>query len=222
MALLKVNGEKVQIGLLSVKNFKPIADQSEFDTMVDQTIMKINQEYGALSRKHLKKKAPIDTYAEYYKRYGYSYPVLGQLESFLKGDKPLEEDIPLLKVLLLMELESMLLMACHDMDAVKMPLTLERGLPDEAIQYVGISKREQKISAQDFYISDDEGVISSILKGPDYRTRVTANTKNALFMIYGPYEINPLETHISQTLDNLENLLKTCSPDCIIETKRIV
>ncbi len=222
MALLKVNGEKVQIGLLSVKNFNPTADLSEFDTLVDQTIMKINQEYGALSRKQLKKKAPIDTYAEYYKRYGYSYPVLGQLESFLKGDKQLETDIRLLKVLLLTELESMLLMACHDMDAVKMPLTLERNLPDKEVQYVGISKREQKISAQDFYISDDEAVISSILKGPDYRTRVTANTKDALFMIYGPYEINPLEAHIRQTLDKLEKLLKACSPDCVIEEKSIV
>ena len=222
MALLKVNSEKVQIGLLSVKNFNPIADQSKFDTMVDQTIMKINQEYGALSRKQLKKKAPIDTYAEYYKRYGNSYPVLGQLESFLKGDKQLETDIILLKVLLLTELESMLLMACHDMNAIKMPLTLERGLPDKEVQYVGISKREQKISAQDFYISDDEAIISSILKGPDYRTRVTANTKDALFMIYGPYEISPLEVHIRQALDKLEKLLKACSPDCIIEEKSVV
>lgn len=220
--LLEVKSEQVQIGLLNVKNFKPIADQSSFNILVNQTIIKINQDYGTLNRKQLKKKSPIDVFAKYYKRYGYSYPVLGQLESFLKGDKQLEADIPLLKVLLLTELESMLLMACHDMNSIKMPLTLERGAPDTEIQYVGISKREQKISVDDFYIRDEEAVISSVLKGPDYRTRITANTQDALFMIYGPYEIKPLEVDIQIALDKLESLLKACSPSCIIESKMIV
>ncbi|GAU78202.1 hypothetical protein [Fusibacter sp. 3D3] len=222
MTSIKIKSENVQIGLLRIRNFKPIGDQTHFNTLVDQTIVKIHQDYGALSRKQLKQKSPIDMFAEHYKQYGYSYPVLGQLESFLKGDKQLEVDIPLLKVLLLTELESMLLMACHDMTAVKMPLTLEKGAADDAIHYVGISHRDQKISENDFYISDAEGVISSILKGPDYRTRVTESTRDALFVIYGPYEVNALELNIHQTLDHLENLLKACSPECIIEEKSVV
>ncbi|MBF4693076.1 hypothetical protein [Fusibacter ferrireducens] len=219
---INVKSEQVQIGVLSVKNFKARADQDEFNLLVHQTIAKINQDYGMLSRKQLKKKSPIDEYAEYYKRYGYSYPVLGQLESFLKGEKQLEEDIPLLKILLLTELESMLLMAGHDMNAIQMPLTLDRGPQDTEIEYVGISKRNQKIGINDFYIRDTEAVISSVLRGPDYRTRITESTQDALFIIYGLYETNPLEEELQRTLDRLEKLLKACSPECIIGAKNIV
>ena len=65
----------------------------------------IEQKYGSQSRKALKQMPPIDAYTAYYKKFGYSYPVLGQLESVLAGKKTLHPQSGLLQAMFLCEIE---------------------------------------------------------------------------------------------------------------------
>jgi DNA/RNA-binding domain of Phe-tRNA-synthetase-like protein len=42
------------------------------------------------------------------------------------------------------------------------------------------------LKAGDMMIRDQEGIISSILYGPDQRTQIRAETHNAVFTVYAP------------------------------------
>lgn len=37
----------------------------------------------------------------------------------------------------------------------------------------------------DFFVADQSGILSSVLTGPDYRTRITEKTEEVLYVAYG-------------------------------------
>jgi hypothetical protein len=49
------------------------------------------------------------------------------------------------------------------------------------------------------HIRDEAGVLSSVLYGPDDRTRITPGTRRALFCVYAPAGIAPaaVERHLA-------------------------
>jgi DNA/RNA-binding domain of Phe-tRNA-synthetase-like protein len=49
-----------------------------------------------------------------------------------------------------------------------------------------MNSKEQTLKEGDMYMADAAGVISSVLYGPDARTRITPNTASALFVVYAP------------------------------------
>jgi DNA/RNA-binding domain of Phe-tRNA-synthetase-like protein len=56
------------------------------------------------------------------------------------------------------------------------------------------------------FIHDDEGVLSSVLYGPDFRTRITAQTSRLVFTVYAPAGIGAetIEAHIQELRRNVE------------------
>jgi len=70
---------------------------------VREVIAGLRKKYGQLDRKELKKLNPIQAYVAYYKRFGYSYHVLAQLESVLQGKKSLHTESGLLQAMLFSE-----------------------------------------------------------------------------------------------------------------------
>ncbi len=79
--------------------------------------------------------------------------------------------ITLLQSMFFNELESMLLTAGHDLNKLELPLHLNLAAGTEC--YQSISGRELTAAAGDMIMSDSTRVFSSILKGPDYDTRLT-------------------------------------------------
>ena len=68
-------------------------------------------------------------------------------------------------------------------------------------------------------ISDTEGVISSIIHGPDSRTRILPNTRKAVFMVYAPSGISK-----QMVLDHLADIhayVKLFSPNAEIELQKV-
>jgi DNA/RNA-binding domain of Phe-tRNA-synthetase-like protein len=195
-----------QIGILMMKNILPNRPLTQ--AKIDEGLQAIQSRYGALDRKALKETHPIQAYATYYKRFGYSYPVLAQLESYLKGKKALHGESGLLQAMFLTELESMLLMAGHDTARLSLPLQLRLATGNES--YPSISGREVTAVPNDLMICDGTTIISSILRGPDEPSRITDVTADVLFTIYAPPGIEKayIETH----LHKLEGRIKTFSP----------
>jgi len=68
-------------------------------------------------------------------------------------------------------------------------------------------------------MSDKEGVISSVLYGPDQRTRITTLTRDALFVVYMPGGIEKEEI-CSHLKDIKENVL-LFSPSAEAKTAKI-
>ena len=170
----------------------------------------IEQKYGSQSRKALKQMPPIDAYTAYYKKFGYSYPVLGQLESVLAGKKTLHPQSGLLQAMFLCEIESMVITAGHDLARLLGPLQVQVARGDET--YRSISQREVTAVPGDLLVRDDNGVISSMMRGPDEGSRITAQTAGVFFVLYAPPVIATQTVTAALTL--LEKRVRSFAPGC--------
>jgi DNA/RNA-binding domain of Phe-tRNA-synthetase-like protein len=194
-------------GVLAMKNIRaasPLAPSA-----VTQAMDEIHRRYGHLDRAGLKELHPVRAYVAYYKKFGYSYHVLAQLESVLQGKKQLRAESGLLQAMFLTELESMLLTAGHDLGKLRMPVTLSVSAGKEA--YQSISGKETTAVQGDLMVCDGGGVISSILRGPDFGSRITESTAGVLFTLYAPPGIDA--AYIRDALETLENRIRSFSPD---------
>ncbi len=193
-----------KIGILIMKNTSSCAiDELE----IHNTFCEMQHKYGNLDRKKLKALYPIQAYTSYYKRFGYSYHVLAQLESVLKGKKTLRTESGLLQAMFLSELESMLLTAGHDLSQLKMPLQLKLASGNET--YQSISGKEVTAVGGDLMICDGTSVISSVLRGPDLKSCITGSTVDVLFTIYAPPGIET--EYIEMSLRRLEERIQEFS-----------
>ncbi len=194
-----------KVGVLIMKNTAPLCSLDE--TERSNSLCEIQHKYGNLDRKKLKGVYPIQVYTSYYNKFGYSYPVLAQLESVLKGKKALHAESGLLQAMFLSELESMLLTAGHDLSRLQLPLHLKMASGRET--YQSISGKEVNAVGSDLMICDGTSVISSILRGPDFNSRITEFTSDVLFTIYAPPRI---ETgYIEASLRRIEERIRTVS-----------
>jgi DNA/RNA-binding domain of Phe-tRNA-synthetase-like protein len=204
-----------QIGILRMRYITP--NRALAETEITNWLDTIRRLYGETDKKALKEMHPIRAYTAYYKRFGYSYPVLAQLESLLKGTKAPHAENGLLQAMFLTELESMLLLAGHDAAQLTSPLQMKIATGNEA--YQSISGRDVTAVPNDLLVRDDKGIISSILRGPNYPSRITDATADVLFTFYAPPGIETayIETHLRK----LEGSIKTFSPYSDTEMLRV-
>ncbi len=144
----------------------------------------IRQRHAGSDKAGLKALPVLQAYAAYYKGFNKSYHVQLQLESLLFKGKSLPRIAALVETMFMAELDNLLLTAGHDWDRIKLPLCLDIGKGDE--KYVALNGREVAVKSGDMFIADSTGVISSIIGGPDQRTRITSATQCALFTVYAP------------------------------------
>ncbi len=135
----------------------------------------------------------------------------------LKGEKTCAFKSPLLQSMFFNELESMLLTAGHDLNRLKLPLHLNLATGNEC--YQSISGRELTATAGDMIMSDSTRVFSSILKGPDYDTRLTPDTRDVLFTIYAPPGIDSFK--IKTALLKLEERIRAFELDSLTEILQV-
>jgi DNA/RNA-binding domain of Phe-tRNA-synthetase-like protein len=126
----------------------------------------------------------LQAYRSYYKRFDKTYHVFQQLESVALKGKPIPTVIPLVEVFFMAELKNFILTAGHDAAALAPPFTVGSASGEE--RYVTMRGEERLLKASDMMISDAQGVISSIILGPDQRSKITTETRDALFFAYGP------------------------------------
>ena len=145
----------------------------------------------------------IQAYRDYYRQFGKTYFVLLQMESVAVKGKPFPREAALVEAMFMAEVKSGLLTAGHDMASLASPLTLDIAADGEG--YTGISGREQITKAGDMLMRDREGIIASVVCGPDFRTRLTAGTTRSLFVVYAPPGVaqSLVESHLEDILANV-------------------
>lgn len=146
---------------------------------------------------------PLPHYVQYYRHYRKTYHVLPQLESVIFKGKQIPGINPLVEAMFMAELKSGLLTAGHDGGALKLPLLLRVATGEET--YTGMNGKKQAAKKGDMLLADGEEIISSVLGGPDFRTRITEATKKCVFVVYGVPGISSsvIEEHLEQILDNI-------------------
>ena len=205
------------IGAVLIKN----ASNSEFNTGLEKKKEELENDlrtkYENINRTDLSLNEPIKTYVNYYKRFKKTYHVLLQLESIVLKKKSIPNVAPLVETMFMAELKNLLLTAGHDMDAVKLPIRV--GLSQGNERYTLLNGQEKELAPGDMMMADGNGIISSIIYGPDNRTQITQNTKNVLFVVYAPPGIN--EGLLEQHLQDINQYVKIVSPDAILETQKV-
>lgn len=161
--------------------------------------------------------ASIQKYSAYYKRYKKTYHVAAQMESVIFKEKAIPCVAALVEAMFMAELKSGLLTAGHDARKLKMPLKISSAKGDE--RYTEISGKEQSVKAADMMIQDDIGIISSIIYGPDNRTRITESTTTCMFVVYAPAGIEKylIEEHFNEIIANIQLF----APNIVVESCEI-
>lgn len=206
------------LGALVVTNIKGPADEAAWAEAAGHITRQLSDRYGHLSRAEIKKTAPAEAYVAYYKRFSQSYHLLGQLDSVLSGKKNLTSAPSLPAAMFMAEMESLLLTAGHDLNSLDGPL--EMVVTGSGEEYVGLSGRDNKTVADDLGLRDSRGLISTILKGPDQHSRLTAETDRALFIIYGPPGV--ATAALDRHLDRLAQYVRLTAGQATVELREIL
>ncbi len=189
------------VGLLTMSGVANPEGDERLEVRKCELEEQLRTTYG--TREELVACRAVGTYREYYKRFGKTYPVLLQMESVAVKGKPFPRAAALVEAMFMAEVKNGLLTAGHDLAAIETPLTLDVAADGEG--YIGISGREQATKGNDMLIRDRAGIISSVICGPDYRTRITAATVRALFVVYAPRGVERamIERHFDDIVANV-------------------
>jgi DNA/RNA-binding domain of Phe-tRNA-synthetase-like protein len=153
----------------------------------------LRSRYAGYDRSAIKAIPTILAYNAYYKRFKKTYHVQLQLESVLLKGKSIPRAGALVEAMFMAELEDMLLTAGHDLKAVQTPVGVD--VADGSEHYTRLNGQEQDLKPGDMFISDAQGIMSSIIYGPDRRTRITAETRHVIFTTYGVPGVERLSLH---------------------------
>ena len=204
------------IGVLVLQNVSNTSNHQKLNMLKNDLTNSLREKYGQISRKELKLIHPLDVYTSYYKKFGYTYHVLLQLESIVQG-KSIPNVSALVEAMFMAELNNMLLTAGHDMEKIIAPLHLKVSTGKEC--YTGMNGNEMATISGDMMITDSAGIISSILKGPDSRTGISMTTRQALFTVYAPSGIH--EDFVYQHLGDIEAYVHAFSNESTTHLKKV-
>lgn len=168
----------------------------------------LRERYVGLDRPALRALPVLQAYHNYYKRFKKSYHLQLQLESVVLQDKPIPRGVALVEAMFMAELQDLLLTAGHDLERVEQPVRLDIAQGTE--QFTRINGQSQTLKAGDMYIADDRNVISSIIYGPDQRTRIRPETQAVLFTSYAPPGIG--REAVRQHLGHIQELVLLIAP----------
>lgn len=169
--------------------------------------------FAGQTRADLAALASIQAYTAYYKRFNKTYHVLLQLESVAFKGRSIPRVAALVEAMFMAELNNQLLTAGHDLDVLRLPVTVGIAAGNE--QYTMLNGREQALANGDMFMADGQGVISAVLHGPDQRTAIRPTTTSVLFAVYAPAGIG--EAAVRRHLEDIRDNVLVVAPDATVE-----
>jgi len=197
-----------RVGVLVLRNVVNPTQHDGLDARRAAVEEELRARFAGQTRAALQALDPVRAYAAFYKPFGKTYHVVLQLESVALKGKPLESASALLTAMFMAEVRTQLLTAGHDLDAVVPPLTVAAARGGET--YVRITGQPQALKGDDLYMADARGIISSVIYGPDERTRITPATRHAMFVTYAPKGVG--EGVVRRHLEELEASVRVVAP----------
>ena len=205
------------LGILAIRNVCNPKKHEELDRCKLELENNLREKYAGLDKAYLKNMEPIKTFSDYYKRFKKTYHVLLQLESIVFKNKSIPKVASLVEAMFMAELKNLLLTAGHDLDAIDLPIKLDVSSGGE--KYIQLSGQEKELIPNDMMVSDLQGIISSIIYGPDKRTQIKPDTRNVLFVVYAPPGIE--KTKVFQHLQDIQKYVHIIAPKSEIELLKV-
>jgi len=197
------------VGILAMQNVVNPKRHPALDARKTEVENGLRSRFAGQDRAAVKALPTIQAYDAYYKQFKKTYHVLLQLESVAFKGRPIPSVATLVEAMFAAELKNLLLTAGHDLEAVRMPVRID--VADGSERFVKLNGEEQMLKPGDMYIADAEGVLSSVIYGPDRRTQITTHTRQALFTVYAPAGIE--QEAVRQHLQDIEANIKLFAPE---------
>ena len=173
----------------------------------------LRSRYSGQDRATIASHPVLQAYGDYYRQFKKTYHIQLQLESIVLKGKSIPSVAALVESMFMAEMQDMLLTAGHDLDVMSLPLTLDVATGSE--QYTLLRGEAQTLKAGDMLIRDRNGIISSIIYGPDRRTQITPETQNVVFTAYAPPGIE--EQTVVEHLQHIKENVLIFSPQAQVE-----
>jgi len=208
---------EASLGILAMKDVSNPQKHEGLDQRKLKIENNLREKFAGLTRADLKKLEPINAYRNYYKKFKKSYHILFQLESIVFKNKSIPKVAALVEAMFMAELKNLLLTAGHDLDTVDLPVKLDAASGTE--KYIMLNRQEKELLPGDMFISDSGGIMSSIIYGPDLRTRINSDTQNVLFTVYAPPGVEKSE--VFQHLQDIRDYVHIITPDSKVELIKV-
>lgn len=197
-----------RVGLLALSGAANPERHEALDERKREIEEELRRRLAGKSKADLAALETIRAYTAFYKPFNKTYHVLLQLESVALKGKSLSSATALVQAMFMAEVEHQLLTAGHDLEKVAPPVTIAASRGDET--YTRINGSPQTLKTGDMFMHDADGILSSVIYGPDRRTQITGETRRVLYVTYAPRGIagELLRTH----LDRLEQYMRLVSP----------
>ena len=192
------------VGVLFIGNVDNTKRSALLDARKREVEARLRERYADFSRNNFLDLETLKAYRNYYKRFGNTYHVQGQLESIVHKGKSLPNVSPLVDANFTAELGTLVLTAGHDADLLKSPLTIDATQGGET--FTQMNSSEKSLKADDMMMADAQGMICTILYGQDKRTPISPKTRRALYVAYAPAGV-PKEEVMRQLESIRENVL---------------
>lgn len=199
---------EASVGLLAVKNVPNQKDHPDLKAARSELENQLRTNYGSMDRKSLRETPVFAAYDAFYRKFKKSYHVQLQLESVVFKEKTIFSPSALVACMFMAELKTGLLTAAHDLTTLVQPLIADVAMGNETYQRLDGS--QQTLKEGDMYIRDQEGILSSVIYGPDQRTQIRPDTDQTVFTTYGPPGIS--KDQIREQLEILESFIRIFSP----------
>jgi DNA/RNA-binding domain of Phe-tRNA-synthetase-like protein len=204
-------------GVLVMKDITNPAQHPDLEKRKGELEAELRSQFSGQDRAALSSHPVLQAYNNHYKRFKKSYHVQLQLESIAWKGRSIPTVSALVETMFMAEMKNLLLTAGHDLDIVQKPLTLDVSKGTES--YTLMRGEEQILKPGDMMISDRAGVISDVIYGPDRRTQITADTRNAVFTTYAPQGIE--EQAVERHLQDIRNYILIFAPQAQVELLKV-
>lgn len=191
------------IEILALDGVENPSDHAALAEHVRQVEAALRSQWAGKTRADLNQLPEFEAYRAYYRRFDKTYHVQLQFESVVLKGRPLRGNGSLVLAMFAAELSNRLLTAGHDRAMIEGDLSVDVATGGE--RYVGIGGRDQTMQPGDMYIHNCVGVISSVLYGPDDRTRIVLSARQAVFCVYAPAGVEPeaVDRHLAEIASNV-------------------
>ncbi len=200
-------------GVLAMRHVANPDSSTALDSRKEELERTLRTRFAGQDAAVLKSLPEIQAYNAFYKHFNKTYHVQLQLESVALRGKSIPRVAALVEAMFVAELKNLLLTAGHDLEAVQLPVTLD--VADGSQLFTMLNGREQVLKPGDMMMADGQGVISSVLYGPDQRTRIMPATRRVLFTVYAPAGIG--EQALRQHLRDIESNVRLIAPEAETE-----
>jgi len=202
------------LGMRQVSNPASHAGLEEHKQALEQAL---RSRFAGSDRQTLRQIPALQAYHNFYRRFDKTYHIQLQLESIVLKGKSIPSTAALVEAMFMAELKNLLLTAGHDWTKLAEPLHLEAAKGGE--QFTQLNGQEFELKPGDMYIADQQGILSSVLYGPDKRTAITQATQAAVFTVYAVEGIG--EAQVLEHLSDIEAYVHLFAPQAVTEIRQV-